>query len=117
MVDLNKIILSFSLSSLISSKQSLIFLIDIEPSILEGVGIDINQVSIKMLAALLLVRESGGVTRDGLVDLGINMILEGGTNLDGEVTNFIEQSINKYIELSSFGKTFKISVSCSEACV
>ena len=63
--------------------------------IAEGVGIDINQVSIKMLAALLLVRESGGVTRDGLVDLGINMILEGGTNLDGEVTNFIEQSMKK----------------------
>ena len=54
--------------------------------IAEGVGVDINQVSIKMLAALLLVRESGGVTRDGFVDLGINMILEGGINLDG-VTN------------------------------
>ena len=63
--------------------------------IAEGVGVDINQVSIKMLAALLLVRESGGVTRDGLVDLGINMILEGGTNLDGEVTNFIEKSMKK----------------------
>ena len=63
--------------------------------IAEGVGIEVDEVSIKILAALLHVRESGGVTRDGLVDLGINMILEGGIHVDGEVTNFIEQSIKK----------------------
>ena len=63
--------------------------------IAEGVGIDLEKVSIKILAALLFVRESGGVTRDGLVNLGINMILEGGTNIEGGVSNFIEQSFNK----------------------
>ena len=63
--------------------------------IAEGAGIEVDEVSIKILAALLHVRESGGVTRDGLVDLGINMILEGGIHVDGEVTNFIEQSIKK----------------------
>ena len=45
-----------------------------------------------------MVREAGGVTRDGLIDLGINMIIEGGTNIGGSITNFIKES-NKKAEL------------------
>ena len=66
--------------------------------IAQGANIPIEDVNFQILAGLLLVREAGGVTRDGLVELGINMILEGGTNIGGSITNFIEES-NKKAEL------------------
>ena len=61
----------------------------------KGANIPLEDVSIQMLAGLLLVREAGGVTRDGLVELGINMILEGGTNLEGNLSAFIEECHKK----------------------
>ena len=61
----------------------------------KGANIHLEEVSIQMLAGLLLVREAGGVTRDGLVELGINMILEGGTNLEGNLNAFIEECHKK----------------------
>jgi len=66
--------------------------------IAQGAKIPIEDVNFQILAGLLLVREAGGVTRDGLVDLGINMIIEGGTNVTGSIKNFIEES-NKKAEL------------------
>ena len=61
----------------------------------KGAKVPIEEVSIQMLAGLLLVREAGGVTRDGLVELGINMILEGGTNLEGNLDSFIVECHKK----------------------
>ena len=61
----------------------------------KGANVPIEEVSIQMLAGLLLVREAGGVTRDGLVELGINMILEGGTNLEGNLDAFIVECHKK----------------------
>ncbi|HJM45339.1 MAG TPA: Glu-tRNA(Gln) amidotransferase subunit GatE [Candidatus Poseidoniaceae archaeon] len=66
--------------------------------IAQGANIPIEDVNFQILAGLLLVREAGGVTRDGLIDLGINMIIEGGTNIGGSITNFIKES-NKKAEL------------------
>lgn len=63
--------------------------------IAEEVGINIEDVSLKMLAALLLVRESGGVTREGLVELAISLIIEGGTKLDEGIKNFMDKSVQR----------------------
>ena len=63
--------------------------------IAEKVGIAVHNVSIKMLAALLIVRETGGVTREGLIDLAVNMIVEGGVHLEGGINHFIEESMVK----------------------
>ena len=63
--------------------------------IAKGANVNVEQINLVILAGLLIVRESGNVTREGMIDLGINMIVEGGVELNVPITNFIEQSIKK----------------------
>lgn len=88
-------VLSSGLEKLPAKPWASLLLDTTRSQIAEGAERSISEVNFKFLACLLLVRESGGVTRDGLVDLGINMIQEGGTNVKGAISNFIEESTKK----------------------
>ena len=63
--------------------------------IAEGTGLSLEEIDFKILAGLLTVREAGGVTRDGLIDLGIDMVIAGGTQINNSISNFIDNATNK----------------------
>ena len=63
--------------------------------IAEGLQVSINDIEFRILGGLLSIRESGDVSRDGLIDLGIHMLLEGGINTENNLSNFINDSKNK----------------------
>jgi len=63
--------------------------------IAEGAGVSLEEIDHKILAGLLVVREAGGVTRDGLIDLGIDMVIAGGSQINDSMINFISNASNK----------------------
>ncbi len=63
--------------------------------IAKGARYSLEEIDIKILAGLLTVREAGGVTRDGLIDLGIDMVISGGAQINNSMSNFIENATSK----------------------